>query len=566
MNCTLVLLAAAFGFLTPQDAQKLKVAEANDPRHDFQNLGMDSEAIAVRRLPMGNLRHTWRELGVKIYQHVDWDDEGSAQFYRRQLGFKPFMGKADGVLLDRPEAKLPAHAKAALAAAKDDVKLLERLVELAEKAAKSANHKIRIEHRRVLHFLSDTDTSKENVDTLRLDTLELIRRLEFLLGEKDGGYDKYYELPKLGTRPEAFKPYADVTPMPEGVKPKMNGERVQLADGFFFSVNPEKYSFGFTVENPQGKLVRGRVGDDFNEFTMKLTIPGPEKGSWNSYKYRFRSLPLPMTPLAPQEGSYFMAVQIDDRFEHEVPVVATVPNQDWSRTYPKLVAAGKLAKGAKGGWQLSMDFNMMPMFDNFPMTRDGIVDVWYVEIDKLPGVAGPVLRRISFPKGDKRIREKTYFANFNTGAFTRLYLGPYNEANDLVSRAWSERHYGFLESPTFHLFSRQSDCVFERDVVGLLKGDVANLCEALWDDKNHPHPKIKKMNEAKRNAALAQAGKLVHYFEDVSEARRDYVLMRRRGEMPEVAKPKPKKAVEKLSAPDMDAEASDDITLEDDKF
>ena len=149
-----VVVPALGGMLVMTPADEKNVIEVNDfidEQVAFTNYAETAEIVAFERMPRRNLLHSWKGLGVTLLKTVRFEREGTAEYFRRQVGFLAFQEGADGIWI--PNAKdLPANWKEALKRGQKDRELLDYLASLRDKAAKSDDGLIRIEANRVTFF------------------------------------------------------------------------------------------------------------------------------------------------------------------------------------------------------------------------------------------------------------------------------------------------------------------------------------------------------------------------------------------------------------------------------
>ncbi len=148
---------------TAYAAGKQPLVIAKDDVEALTNVADVVSAVVLDVLPRPNLRHTWRGLGVKLLRDVEFNEEGSAEYFRRCCAFLPFRHGADGVYIRNPD-KLPDTWKAALAEAKKDAEVIDYLRSLTEKAAAHEDPLVRMEARRVEWWFGYMEAGWENLD------------------------------------------------------------------------------------------------------------------------------------------------------------------------------------------------------------------------------------------------------------------------------------------------------------------------------------------------------------------------------------------------------------------
>ena len=135
-----------------------------------------------------------------------------------------------------------------------------------------------------------------------------------------------------------------------------------------------------------------------------------------------------------------------------------------------------------------------------------------------------------------------------------------------------DRLYGYAktETPTYGRFDFDSGKVFWERVVSPMYEADKDLAEITRSTKNDwgewRQGKLEKADSEKRQAVCKALGRLLHYAGRVSDARRDYILLRLAGKLP----PEPvgrsdKPAAASAKAPVLDDD-SESLQLDDKEF
>lgn len=565
MSMTIAVLAVAFRVLTPTEASAMKIGTIEDPARAFASFAEGYDAVAAELMPRPNLLQTWRKLGIHVYQKVAFDGEGSAEFFRKQCGFLPFAAQADGVLLSEDPKKLPPGWQAALAAAREDVRLLERLETLAAKCRASANHRHALEGRRVSHWLCGTPFVRENVDTLRLETICLVRHLEKLLGEQPCACD---------TAPAKTDPNTlDFVPFKDGTFDKVRlaefGKAVSLAPGL--TVTPAAYGVTVAFSDRQAAFDPAGLPPGKDAFRVKLYLPARRSSGWERHDVVLAA-PRKPTPRVDSSCTDIMSIRIEDRFADCTHRAYEVPSRTWSEDYQRLhlpdsryvyTSAGVDKDQKPTGWTLSFTVWFSDIVGQWPYAEDARRNLWYLAVDKMPDGSPGKAFRLQFPRGNERTQAQIRAA-FHCGTATEAW----GEDSAAVSGAWNvsevERLLPSKETGVVHRYSRAENALFWSRMLEPVFRRAAKSAETAHSDRDKPRAKFMDLPPAKQAAFLAASEPYRHICETASRLRRDFLLMRLKGETP----PEPKADVlseteENLKKPaSLDAEEGETMSLD----
>ena len=559
-------LLAAF-FLSPASSGGLKPVElTGDMRADWTNHAASAELCVADRIPTPNILQSWHKVGARVLKRVAWDPECSPEYVRRKAGFLALHEKADGVWLEGEE-NFTDDWKQAIAEAKVDAAVGLYCKALAEKAlaCRAKDNKVWIEGRRVMWFFDWMDFDGENLDTLRLEFVCYAKRLEQLLGlpAKNLPLKVGKELPKRAK----FEPLKgrDVSRVPVSLEGKF-----ELSENVTFTSGSR--GWGVTISSKEGQKGVWPGGRG----SLRIYVADGQ-GGYLPYEFVIDLSSVPGNR-APTEGHGCWFLK--ERWEKGALSLYGDPTTWRFRSVRRCSTSAKSPELSSGfgfrwndkgpGWTISLNFGWLQLYGLWPSMRNGISEKWYVAVDGLPGVS-PVACRLDWAKG-REINFKKQAVALSCQEITSRYGEQQAQASGIYRLWYEERLYGFAKTkdPTYQRCDPESDKIFwERVVDPILYANknVADMTYTYKDQDNNWIPaKLEKQNEQVKLAALKSIGKLFDTAERVSEARRDYILMRYDGKMP--PEPPPKKKAEgaaALDAPDAD---NDDnaIQLDDQEF
>ena len=559
--------------LTPEDKRNvIEVGDLTDDLIAFTNYAETAEIVAFEKLPRRNLLHSWKDLGVTVLKTVRFEREGTAEYFRRQVGFLAFQAGADGIWI--PNAKdMPGNWKEALKRGRKDREILDYLDSLREKAAKSDDGLIRIEANRVTFFFGWMPAAWENLDCLRLETVAWAKRMEQLLGlpAKDLPVDYEPEIEPAGVD---FKPFDSLPIVPPQAKLKEMNGYLSLGDGLSFSANNGGFSITWATTNgPTLKQWSNPGGSvDFH-----LCIPGKKPGEYLPYRFHVDLDPTWTKPLAPATGRGSFLFGTDFRFRPysmayaaHCPRVMTWPQlrsygPDYPEPGPSVSYEGnRQGKKELGGYHVTLSFNWQSFYGVWPGMTDNKQDVWYVGVDRTPESSVPIVRRIVWPRGASKLNFKRYAGSIGTRGMTSAYQRELARTYEVWMLGWRERYYPFPKTarPTFYRGERESDAMFLERVVQPLLDQNENAWNAVWTDKDHK-PTYANLPERARNDILRNLPRMFYLSYNVGLLRRDYLRDRYAGKEPPV--PPKKKPPENAAPRTPDADFDENALQLDDK-
>ena len=529
-------------------AGKQPLVIAKDDVEALTNVADVVSAVVLDVLPRPNLRHTWRGLGVKVLRGVEFDEEGSAEYFRRSCAFLPFRYGADGVYIKNPD-KLPDTWKTALAEAKKDAEVIDYLRSLAEKAAAHDDPLVRMEARRVQWWFGYMEAGWENLDCLRLECVAYAKRLEQFLGlpEKDLPLD-YAPAPEPDTT--RFRPYANLPEQPRQINLEgLANSGVKLDDSGLFTFSSNKQGFSFTFVCTNGpELAQWRYPIGTGKFTLSFYIPSGKEGEFSPYHFEIDTQAFWVQPRAATPGLWSYLYALEERFtpyttgyarqQHRVhprPQLRTF-GPGHARLDPSLSIKGR--KG--GGWTATVSFSWFPLFGRWPCVVNGKSDLWYVGIDRLPDGSHPAPKRLLWPRG-RESNLKSITSAINLGSLTSRYKGELDATEKVWGTAYRERLYGFRKTPkpTFHRYDLESDEIFRKRCLQPLLDANKSAWELIQTDKEHKG-KLRAQNDTVQALVWKSLDKMLYLDHNVGLARRDYLRDRFAGKMP--PEPQKKKA------------------------
>ena len=556
--------------LTPADGKD--VVEVHDLVDDliaFTNYSRTAEIVAFDRLPRANVLHSWKGLGVTVLKTVRFEREGTAEHFRREVGFLAFQSGADGIWI--PNAKdMPENWREALRRGRKDRELIDYLDSLRAQAEKSPDGLIRIEANRVTFFFAWMSADWENLDCLRLEVVAWAKRMEQLLGLPAKDLPTDYE-PEIEPAGVAFKPYDELPSEPPKVALTDMCCSLDLGGGLSFLANNAWFTLTWTTTNgpalKDGTMPGGSV--DFH-----LCIPGKAPGDWLPYRFHVDLDPDWTAPRAPGTGRINRA----SRFRPFAIAYGAINSR--VLTWPQLRTFGPECPDPRpavgwggnrkdnrvlGGYYVSLTVNWPSFYGFWPGQTDNRQDVWYVGVDRTPESSAPIARRIVWPRGASKLNFMRYARLIGTRGITIDYQRELDRTLGVWSLGWRERYYTFpkTERPTFYRGDRESDAMFCDRILQPLFDRNENMRDAIWDDDRH-RPTFGNLPAQVREDILRNLPRLIHLSYEVGRLRRDYLRDRFAGKEPPV--PSPKKAKDESETPKApDADFNEDAIQLDDK-
>ncbi len=539
---------ARFRFITPaDDAGRLVHADADAA---FASIGPDVDGCVTRRMPPQHLARRWHIIGAKLYQDIPYDSESTAEFCRRKAGFLAFSRGADGVYY-RP-AELPPAWLEALEFAKRDVASCEKLLALAAKCEAPDRTGLAVEGRRARHWLAAVmEPDSSDLDRLRLENLALIRRLELLLGETPSEPDlptepKEKDLPKAKFNPDDFEPYAMA----------FDNIGFKACDDVSLLCNHECFAVQLSgdAQRPLGK-------DEFpgGVYKINLWFPSVKPGDWLPYRYSVNMDPRPNAKdHAPYPGSNLFLYEF--RFGDDTAGRERLKREEvrtWGPGYPRTGGNYVLHyhNQPDGKWQfLALSVNMSSFWGRLPSVTPGKKDFWYIEVVR-PG--GRTTRhKICWPAGSAKSRE-SFFAAMGFNMVTENFNRDVADVDLVWRAAEAEKGCRFpgTSPASFAIFDLESDELFYRACVKPLVDRTQNVRKYIRvPPVRNAKPQVLSEGPIIRDLVGKRIPDLVNFKHNVDQARKEYLLGRFAGRLPEIKAPEAdaRKHRETSDGPDMD--------------
>lgn len=538
----------------------------------FTNWAENASAVAFIQLPRLHLMHSWKLLGVKVLKYVRYDDECSADHFRREASFLAFRDGAEGLWLPDMD-RFPPDWREAFTEAKEDWRIMLYLKSLADEAAKSEDPAVRIECRRVAFWLGWMPADWENLDTLRLECVAWAKRLEMLLGKPKANLPVARSEP---TRPTSAGrlPYfgAPVKPVQEHLK-KL-GDTVAFDGGLSFKADKNGFSITYSTTNGPARSKHDLPGG-FLDF--RLYIPGDTPGSFLPYRFHCDFNPsyysAKRAPATGREGWLFGT---DERFRPFYIAYAT-PNprvwnwprlRDYGPDYPDPRPHLKIEANKGGGWRATLEFRWIHLYGHWPMQHDGKNDIWFIGVDKSPETGLPLSGRILWPRGHADFF-RTFASSMAPHEMTDAYQRELNRTQKVWTTAYEERLYPYARTPrpSFNRYDVASDAAFWVRFVEPLCITNENAWELIYTDKDHPS-KFPGQPENIKMAIWRNFARMTYLSHEVGRRRLAYLEDRFAGRaLPPV--PKKRKTADEIAAehksPDIDYDP-DAIQLEEKEY
>lgn len=553
--------AARFRFLTPADDAGILIHADADAA--FASLGPDVDGCVTERLPARHLARRWRIIGAKLYQHIPYDSESTAEFCRRKAGFLAFSKGADGVYY-RPTELPPAWIEA-VEFAKRDVASCERLLTLAAKGEATCRMALVTEARRARHWLASVmEPEWSDLDRLRLENLALIRRLELLLGETPSEPNlptapKEPDAPKATFNPDDFEPYTMV----------FDNTGFKACDDVSLLCNHGCFAVQLSgdAKRPLGK-------DEFpgGVYIMNLWVPGVKRGDWLPYRFSVNMDPRPRAgDHAPYPGSNLFLYEFrfgDDTAGRERLKREAV--RTWGPGYAK--AGGNYVlhyhNTPDGKWQfLALSIAMADFWEYLPGVTPGKTDFWYLEVIRPDGRA--TRHEICWPTGSRQNRD-SYFAGMAFSQIEEDFSRAVADVELIWKASEAEKGCRFRKTvpASFSIFDLESDDLFYRACVQPLLDRTRNVRKHIHVPPiRNAKPPVLSEGAIIRDLVGKRIPDLFNYQYSVDQARKAYLLDRFAGHLPDIKAPRADAGVhrETPGGPDVDAGGPlDELQLDED--
>ncbi len=518
--------AASFTWLMPGEKE---LQEDYVDQYNFEEKAPLLTDYAPKEGLQAVLEDSLQRMGVRLYHRVGFPGPyDTPAIYRVRAGFGVALSSWDGALLLDGD-KLTAPYRKALEQAKEDVALVLRLRDLIAKARAEREDLIYFdEGRRAGRWLAGHNMQYVDPDLLRLEIGAWIRRMEAIYGIAHGPDPKPAEA--IAWVPDArYAPFPDdVKLLNTGVRIPCEGVPLDTASNVFFSCSWR--GFSVTVRNPKGKCALG------------LWVTGPKGGEHLRYDCSLNLDPPPSHPVPelppcapfPERGLFNWA---EPRFHSIAPSAWEVQQHaTYGRSYPNIglsQSVNRPKKGTTGSTNVVFSASWDRFWGWWPASVAGRSDRWRVTVTS--GGAKLADARLCWPKGTVPMAEK--FAKSCGGNVEKAYEDAKNSLYNKYAYSGGDYLYSFptnvVSGRTFNLGDMGSDGLF-----------WCAYAAPIADRRATPE----------RRYTLGW---------DVTDARLEFLrTCYSGGKFKDPPKPKPKKEIEMLSAPNMDVE-TDDLQLDD---
>ena len=476
--------------------------------------------ITYRTIPARWLVDDWHRLGVKVKVLMAPESYESPELFRRRFGLHVFRSGVDGVEFEG-SAEDRAFYGSAMKAAADDVALVRRLDDLAEKAMRSKEAPVRTAGRLAKVYVHISANFGEVPTALvRRELVLKIRALQKTLGEAP--------MAMPADIPDA--PARRFTPPRNARTVKVGGayEWVSVFSNVTFNAGGHGFTFGVSDGR---KLPRNTWPGVKREFT--LFIPASNRTEWLVYK-----LACDLTDRKPADAAKKSAPRVqfytlEPRFAAaEGKRFVTRPMHLPCRAKPGLrlgytyEAPILLHAGDSGPWSFTFAFDWPQIYGIVPNAKT----VWYV------------------CEGDDWVRLEWHPVDAFGGLSFRDFVGNYQKFSASTLSEWS-----------------YDDSLFARACVQPLVDANVELV-AMLSKKIQPNGYI-SWNPSEKfifKKAKENADRMGHFAYDVTEARIRYlddVFAGREIKMPE----RKKKVEKKVTGPSLD-ESEEGMSLDDSEY
>jgi len=377
------------------------------------------------------------------------------------------------------------------------------------------NVEVRQAGRKALHLLHYAERISADPDLTRLELLFAAYELEDALGEPHAAIDLP---PAPAPQPPPVQPARGIRkgPMPDEAEFRPinifnDVSRHRAADNLLWAFTSTKRDVSV--------LVTGT--GDAPDVHFRLWTPCHTNGSWNLY--RFTVIP----HLPPEEAAAATAGLAPNpvhwlyRLERRYPD-AEPPRQhlvfddtgSYSPTRRQLRHAIPLLTGSEAGWTNGVRIALLDFYGSWPLLNPSVQDTWYFEVKW-----GDRTEKIKFvwPQGGGAnylaLANATDFAGFATG---------FNDRYDKLREKWE-----------------YNDPFRTRVLEPLLDGD-AKLRELFTQTTWEKPPKVQLRPKPVQKIIFQELWRVLDIEYRVNEARKDYLLTRLSGRMPDPPPP-PKK-------------------------
>ena len=544
--------AKDFAFLTRKNAgDVMPMGELESAFERCKN----AKAVWCDAMPTDNLLDVWKNLGIKVFLRVRFDPEVSPEFFRRQAGFEPFLRHADGAYLDFNGSDLDPAAVAALKEAKEDIRIVTRVRDLAERAAADKDYLVVEDGRQAKFLLNEIGVSTLPPGLLRLEMIALLKHLEEILGEKplaveiaEGETPARKVRPFKGAKPEAYK--------------LAFGTEVKLSDAVSVRLHPKELSFIFTdgkFDSKPGAL----LPKDRREFSFRLYTQIAHD-DWARYDVRWRSGVRNGEGKVSQGCTASMAIHVSDKFTAQdairygygTPWGGVVDVEPTRASVPGAPRFGMSAffetpnqRNKLTGSRINLSMGFSRFLARLPASDPVRPEYWYLDIPASPWTGGErVTARLDFPKSGEPTKNKLLDA-CDCGAMTGLWQHDCGLIDWLYTRSWLQRFRVRPKDTTPRMYCVEADKMFIDRMVAPIRAPASGIAKLVFCDKDNPTPLLAKRTPQGQRQIRQQCYQLAVFFDRVMKLRADYLKLRFAGkEPPEPPKPKESEADAKKDA------------------
>ena len=513
---SVLALAPSVGF--PAEPVRLDTPAPSD----FAQYGATAESVSYATLPDSWIVDDWHRLGVKVYVRLAPEPNETPERFRRRFGLHVFRSGVDSVSFSGSEEDRAFFASAMKAAA-DDVALVRKLDELAQKAQDSDDAVKRTAGREAKVYVHISANFGDAPTALvRRELVLRIRRLQEVMGEAPMAMPA--DIPDDPPRP--FIPPRDV----RTVKVPGPYEYVSV----FSNVTFRASGHGFCFSVSDGRSLRANTWPGVKrEFT--LYIQGTNRNDWLVYE-----LACDLTDRKPASGANVKSAPrvqfytLEPRFGAVAgPRFVTKTMHLPSRARPGLKlgytyeAPILLHAGSSGPWCFDFAYDWPQIYGLIPNNKT----VWYIR------------------EGDDWARIEWHVVDAFGGLSFRDFVGNYKKTVENELGEWGYNDPLFRDACVRPLVDANAE------LLAMLSKRVEPNGYISWNGADKFT--FKKASE--------NANKMGFFLYDVQEARIRYlddVMAGREIKIPE----RKVKVEKKIEGPSLDEATGFDIELDDSEY
>ena len=514
-------LAGAFALTSAGRLSAGPVFDCPEPAQ-FAEFGGTAEAVTYRTIPASWIVDDWHRLGVRVYALVTPAAEESPERFRRRFGLQVYRSGVDSASFGGSDADR-AFYESAMKAAADDVALVRRLDDLAQKAMDSGDAAKRTAGRDMkvyVHIAANFDDAPTAL--VRRELVLRIRKLQQVMGEQPMAMPA--DIPDAP--PRKFTPPRDARVV------KVGGPYESVP--VFSNVTFRAAGHGFVFSVSDGRKLPANTWPGVKREFM-LYVQGTNRTDWLVYH-----LACDLTDRAPVAGSTKRKSAPRVQFYTLEPRFAAAAGKRFvtetlhlpSRTRPGLKlsygyeAPILLQAGSSGPWHFDFSFDWPQLYGIVPNAKT----VWYVR------------------EGDDWVKLEWRAIDAFGGLEFRNFVGNYEKLAAAELGEW-----GYAD-PLFRDAGVQPLVDANAELVAMLAKKIQPNGYITWN----PSEKIlyKKASD--------NANKMGHFGYDVLSARIAYLDAVLAGKEVKVP-PRKKKADKKVSGPSLD-DADEGMSLDDSEY